>query len=498
MFIFISYRKTDRFRVEQLGADLSEMGHEVWFDKELTGGHEWWASILDNIRRCDLFVFALTQDALDSEACQQEYRYAASLHKRILPVKLAEVNTNLLPPELAKIQWVDYQRRGTEAVLRLSRAMSNLPPTHPMPDPMPPAPPEPMSELGLLNVQVSQPTLTSDEQRILVSKLKGHLNKAGTSQDARILLNRLRRHPDLILQVAEEIDQLTMPPRPVVSAPPPAPAPVQQPKLEPLPVRRSRFPLAWLVVILVLAAGGAYLLLRDNEPPDQTSEENTTPTLADEDFDGIDDRDDACSTEGDQGFGVGADGCPNPPELSGSELVLSDGFDQFESYPSIDEAIFEGYSSGYTYVMRLTEPRSATAAWHPVDIDDESDFLIQTTVQSTEHSGYFYGLAWGNDQYEYYYYLSPYGIYSFNAEKYSGAFVNSEEIIDRTESPYINDGSTENVMTVIRSGRGLSLYINNRFVNKIVPYESIPITRVGIFIAGQITAEFNEFIVRVR
>ncbi|MBZ0309692.1 MAG: toll/interleukin-1 receptor domain-containing protein, partial [Anaerolineae bacterium] len=132
MFIFISYRKTDRARVEQLSADLSEMGHEVWFDKELTGGHEWWASILNAIRQCDLFIFALTQDALESEACQQEYRYAASLHKRILPIKLADIASNLLPPELAKIQWVDYQRRGTGAVLRLSRAMLNLPPAQPM------------------------------------------------------------------------------------------------------------------------------------------------------------------------------------------------------------------------------------------------------------------------------------------------------------------------------------------------------------------------------
>ncbi|MBZ0305482.1 MAG: hypothetical protein K8I82_05380, partial [Anaerolineae bacterium] len=166
--------------------------------------------------------------------------------------------------------------------------------------------------------------------------------------------------------------------------------------------------------------------------------------------------------------------------------------------PFADEAVFEGLATEQTYVMRLTEPRSATAAWHLATIEAENDFLIQATAHSTEHSGYFYGLTWGNDEYEYYFYLSPYGIYSLNLESYSGASANDTILIDRTDSPFINDGSQENTMTVIRTGRELALYINNRFVNKIMTYEDIPIIKVGIFIAGEITAEFNEFIVHVR
>ena len=98
MKIFISYSSKNRALVEVLANDLDAMGHEVWFDKKLTGGHAWWDGILNSIRDADLFIFALTPQALDSHLCKLEYSYAAALGKRILPVPLETVNVNLLPP----------------------------------------------------------------------------------------------------------------------------------------------------------------------------------------------------------------------------------------------------------------------------------------------------------------------------------------------------------------------------------------------------------------
>ena len=39
---------------------------DVWFDEELGGGDAWWQMILERIRGCDVFVFAMTDDSLKS------------------------------------------------------------------------------------------------------------------------------------------------------------------------------------------------------------------------------------------------------------------------------------------------------------------------------------------------------------------------------------------------------------------------------------------------
>ncbi len=54
--IFISYSSKDRAIVGKLAEDLSALGHDLWYDKELsrTGGQSWWDNILAQIRDHDL------------------------------------------------------------------------------------------------------------------------------------------------------------------------------------------------------------------------------------------------------------------------------------------------------------------------------------------------------------------------------------------------------------------------------------------------------------
>ncbi len=90
----------------------------------------------------DLFVFALTPDALDSHPCSLEYGYAHQLRQNILPILVSDgVSVNLLPPELSAIQYVDYRNQDRASALRLMNALNNLPALVPMPDPLPESPP---------------------------------------------------------------------------------------------------------------------------------------------------------------------------------------------------------------------------------------------------------------------------------------------------------------------------------------------------------------------
>ena len=68
--IFISYNNENREIVKTLADDIATLGHQVWLDRELTGGQAWWDQILAEIRQCHVFVFALSPEALDSHPCK--------------------------------------------------------------------------------------------------------------------------------------------------------------------------------------------------------------------------------------------------------------------------------------------------------------------------------------------------------------------------------------------------------------------------------------------
>ena len=62
--IFISYDRESKPLVETLADDIKALGHAVWLDQELSGGQAWWDQILEQVRQCDVFVFALAPRAL--------------------------------------------------------------------------------------------------------------------------------------------------------------------------------------------------------------------------------------------------------------------------------------------------------------------------------------------------------------------------------------------------------------------------------------------------
>jgi hypothetical protein len=147
--IFICYSRKSQDVVEALAKDFEELEHNVWFDKELTGGQEWWEQILERINKCDIFVFALTPEALDSKACKLERKYASDLRKTILLIMVADgVSIKLLPSDLSAIQYVDYRRQDKQSFISLIKAIKTLPAPQPIPDPLPELPELPTSYLG--------------------------------------------------------------------------------------------------------------------------------------------------------------------------------------------------------------------------------------------------------------------------------------------------------------------------------------------------------------
>ena len=222
--IFISYNRKSEAIVKNLVDDIEALGHNPWFDQELSGGHQWWGEILKQISLCDVFIFILSPESLDSMACKRELDYANHLGKPILPVLVTDgISTNLLPDELSQIQFVDYRDQDRKVGIRLAKAIASVPPPRPLPNPLPPPPDVPLSYLGGLAAMVETASpLDYEKQSGLLIDLKRSLLDHETSQDACVLLGKLRKRRDLLASIAEEIDELLDAPKraePVVPSP---------------------------------------------------------------------------------------------------------------------------------------------------------------------------------------------------------------------------------------------------------------------------------------
>lgn len=219
LFIFISYSRQVKDKVQILSQDLQAIGHRVWLDRALNGGQDWWDEIMETIRGCDLFIFTLSPESIDSKACSCEYNYASKLGKVILPVLISDgVSINVLPPDLSAIQYVDYRKLDKEAALSLFRALIHLPSPKPLPDPLPEPPPVPITYLSSIKDQVeTEKPLSFEEQSAIFLKLKELYGDSDASNDSLNLLKRFRKRTDLFARIAVEIDnflQLEIPPKP--------------------------------------------------------------------------------------------------------------------------------------------------------------------------------------------------------------------------------------------------------------------------------------------
>lgn len=206
--IFISYSRHNLEIVTKLINDMQAVGIDTWHDQTLTGGQRWWDSILANIRECDLFIFALSPESWDSEACKSELSYVTKLGKPILPVLVSEgININLLSAPLNEIQVTDYRKGEKEAVFALVRSIYRAPQTRSLPDPLPTPPPVPISYLSTLKERIdSTEPLSSQNQITLLFELEEELRQGRSPIEIRDLLLRLKRRDDLLAKIATKID----------------------------------------------------------------------------------------------------------------------------------------------------------------------------------------------------------------------------------------------------------------------------------------------------
>ena len=206
--VFVSYSRNNLDVVSQLVEDLQAVGMNTWHDQTLTGGQRWWDNILANIRDCEIFIFALSPESWESEACRSELAYVCGLGKPILPVLVADgINLNLLSAPLHEIQVTDYRSRDKGAAFALLKALNATPACPALPEPLPPPPAVPVSYLGTLKERIDfNGALGAQEQNLLFLELEEAMEEGRSPAEVKELLLSLKRRDDLLAKVAVRVD----------------------------------------------------------------------------------------------------------------------------------------------------------------------------------------------------------------------------------------------------------------------------------------------------
>lgn len=211
--LFISYARDNRADVLALVEHLGIMGHETWFDAALRGGQDWWHEILERIADSDAFIAIYSSAALSSTACGREFDWANALSKPVVPVAV-EPPPAALPRRFAQLQIIDYSEPTERALaaLRLQGGlMAVLGSAPPLPDPLPDAPPPPLSYLiDLIDEVTDAAPIDHDRQHVILVSLEPALRSRDREErrGGSDILERFSERRDIFADVDRAITRL--------------------------------------------------------------------------------------------------------------------------------------------------------------------------------------------------------------------------------------------------------------------------------------------------
>jgi hypothetical protein len=238
MTIFLSYAHEDLASVQALSRDLEELCDPVWYDQSLTGGQEWWDEILRQIRKCRLFVLAVSRHSIVSEACLAEWAYAAAVARPLMTVRIDGVDLVGAPPSIKRQQYVDFVNDDAATIRKLARAVRFIPSETPLPAVLPPEPAIPESYRDRF-AELFARELPVQAQVNAFARLKLDVDNDSNMAEALRLLRVLRDRFDTSWKVREDIDSYLTDRAPASTnlAPPTGPGPrPRETSGEPLPV----------------------------------------------------------------------------------------------------------------------------------------------------------------------------------------------------------------------------------------------------------------------
>lgn len=111
--VFISYSREDGKFVAELQGRLESQQRDVWIDwEDIPPTAEWLQEIYHAIEAADTFIFVVSPGSVASRTCLLELAHAQAHHKRIVPLLAREVDPEIVPEAIGKINWVTFQNEN--------------------------------------------------------------------------------------------------------------------------------------------------------------------------------------------------------------------------------------------------------------------------------------------------------------------------------------------------------------------------------------------------
>lgn len=107
--VFISYSSFDVKDVEKLAQFIETTGHKCWYSERNIdrGKGDWMNQIMESLKRSDIVVLYLTQNALSSGEVKNEIANASSSGKSIIPIIMSTKITDSYSYLIRKYEWID-------------------------------------------------------------------------------------------------------------------------------------------------------------------------------------------------------------------------------------------------------------------------------------------------------------------------------------------------------------------------------------------------------
>lgn len=123
MNVFISFAKEDKSKVSRLEEIVRHGGGRGWqFVYDLYGARDWATEIQYKIDQCEVFLFVITNNSLQSEWCLKELQHAALCQKPLVTVVFtSEID---IPDPINTIQYVLFDE-SPESAAKLVRALQD-------------------------------------------------------------------------------------------------------------------------------------------------------------------------------------------------------------------------------------------------------------------------------------------------------------------------------------------------------------------------------------
>lgn len=117
--VFLAYAEEDIEVMQKVRASLRREGFSVWTSgTDIQTGSQFQQAIAQGIETADNVVALLSPAALNSQYWQQELNYASTLNKRIIPLRVCEMNLQQAPEMVQGLQYIDLADNLSDADYR--------------------------------------------------------------------------------------------------------------------------------------------------------------------------------------------------------------------------------------------------------------------------------------------------------------------------------------------------------------------------------------------